>query len=202
MRNVKLGVVLLSLLAVAAGPAAAQSKDDDSGLYLGASGGLTHWTKSCYKSTVPCDDKDVGYRVFGGYRFNRWWSAEMAYFDLGASEGSIDLGGGQIGTFKHGSYGADVAAVGSVPLVGNLSAFGKLGIYLARTTLKQENGGVVIRSSGTTNHNYMVGAGLQYTLGFLGIQLGWQRYNNLGTEGTTIVEDDTDYYSLGILIRF
>ncbi len=204
MKNVKLGVVLLGLLAAAvAGPAVAQSKDDEKGLYLGGSGGIAHFTKSCDRSLVPCEDKDSAFRVFGGYRFNKYWSAEISYFDLGHSTGEADIGG-QLATFKYDVYGADVVATGTVQVAGRLHAYGKLGIYLARVTMKQEFGGQVIQSSGGTNHNYTAGAGLQYNLGPLGIQLGWQRYNNTGgpEDQGTLIEDDVDYYSIGLLWRF
>lgn len=203
MKNVKLGAALLGLLAVAAGPAAAQSKDDDKGIYLGGSGGLAHFTKSCVQSNVPCEDKDPAFRVFGGYRFNKYWGAEISYFDLGASKGEGVIGG-QTATFKYDVYGADAVATATVQVAGRLHAYGKLGIYLARVTMKQELGGVVVQSSGGTNHNYTVGAGLQYNLGPLGIQLGWQRYNNTGgpEDQGTLIEDDVDVYGVGLLWRF
>jgi hypothetical protein len=181
--------------AAAAGPAAAQ---DESGIYVGGAVGVSHWTLTCTIANVPCDDKDGAWRAFGGYRFNRYWSAEIGGFDLGSSTGNGPLNGGQ-GTFEHSTYGGDASAVLTLPIVGSLSAVGKLGIHLSRTTLVQSVNGVEVFRNSTTNHNYLLGAGLQYNFGKLGVQAGWQRYNNVGTEGTTLVEDKVDVYSVGLL---
>jgi hypothetical protein len=199
MKKGRWAAAMLGLAAAAAAaPAAAQ---DESGIYIGGSFGVSHWTLTCTIANVPCDDKDGAWRAFAGYRFNRYWSAEIGGFDLGASTGNGPLAGGQ-GTFKHSTYGGDASAVFTLPIVGSLSAFGKLGMHLSRTNLEQHVDGVEVFRNSTTNHNYMLGAGLQYNFGKLGVQAGWQRYNNVGTEGTTLVEDKVDYYSIGLLWQF
>ena len=187
---------ILGLMAAAvAVPAAAQG---DTGIYLGGSGGMAHWTRSCAQSNVPCDDNDVEWRAFAGYRFNRWLGAEVAYFDLGEASGNGLLGGAPA-SFQLEAYGFDAVAVATVQLVGQLHFVGRLGIYWARSTVNQQFAGFDGQTSAGTNHNYTFGAGLQYNLGPIGLQASWQRYDNVGTGD---VEDDVDYYSLGLIWRF
>lgn len=185
--------VLGLMAAAAAAPGVAQ---DDKGIYLGGSGGVAHYTRSCDFANVPCDDKDVAWRVFGGYRFNRWIAAEIGYVDLGEASGDGFLAG-QPASFQFEAYAFDASAVGTVQLVGGLHAFGRFGIYWARSTVNQQFVGFTGQTGASTNHNYTYGAGLQYNLGPLGLQASWQRYDNVGD-----VEDDIDYFSLGVLWKF
>jgi OOP family OmpA-OmpF porin len=188
---------LLGLMAAgAAAPAAAQ---DDSGIYLGAQAGWTHYYDSCKALAVPCEDRDDSWRAFGGYRFNKYVAAEIGYVDLGAASGSGTIGG-QPADFTVRNKAWDATAVVTVPIANRLSALGRFGIFQTRTTLDTRIGAATDHS-GSTNHNYAYGAGLQYTLGKLGVRAEWIRYDNAGTNGTT-VEDDLDFWSVGLFVQF
>jgi len=41
-----------------------------------ASAGIT-------QTSIDEDERDTGYKLFGGYRFNKYWALEGGYFDLG-----------------------------------------------------------------------------------------------------------------------
>lgn len=185
-------------LAAAAGPAAAQN--EPRGIYLGGSAGYSVYQSTCEISNVPCDDDSTAAKGFAGYRWNKHWAAEVAAGVLGKAKGSGDLPAGGTGSFEEKSYGADLSALGSVPIVGRLSAFGRLGVYLARTTVDQESSLFGSEHDAKTQGGFTYGLGLQYDLGFLGVRAEWQRYDNIGAP--SILKDDLDIYMLGVLVQF
>jgi OOP family OmpA-OmpF porin len=192
MKNGRWAVAVLGILgAAAAGPAAAQ----DRGIYLGGSGGFAQYKNSCKRANVPCDDHDTAWRLFGGYQFNRYFSAELGYADLGAATGT-----GALGTFAVDVRGWDLSALASIPVVGGLSALGRIGMYRARTTVDQVGPGVVTPHAAGTNTGFTYGAGLGYSLWKLGLRAEWQRYENVGNN--SIGEDEIDVFSIGALFRF
>lgn len=192
MKNSKPILAILAVLAAAVGsPAAAQDK----GIYLGGSGGYAQYKNSCKRANVPCDDHDTAWRLFAGYQFNRNWSAELGYADLGAATGT-----GALGTFAVDVRGWDLSALVSIPVAGGLSALGRIGMYRARTTVDQVGPGVVTPHAAGTNSGLTYGAGLGYSLWKLGLRAEWQRYENVGN--SSIGEDEIDVFSIGALFRF
>jgi OOP family OmpA-OmpF porin len=185
-------------LAAAAGPAAAQS--EPRGIYLGGSAGMSMYQSTCEISAVPCDEDSTAAKGFAGYRWNRYWAAELAAGVLGKAKGSGDLGGGATGSFEEKSYGGDLSALGSIPIVGGLSVFGRLGVYMARTTIDQESTVLGSQHDAKTQSGFTYGAGLQYDLGFLGVRAEWQRYDNIGAP--SIQKDELDLYMLGVVVQF
>jgi OOP family OmpA-OmpF porin len=183
-------LAILGLLALAS-PAIAQ----DQGIYLGGSLGYTQYKSSCKRATVPCDDRDDAWRLLAGYQFNRHWSAEVGYGDLGAATGS-----GANGFFAVKTKAWDLSALASIPVAGGLSALLRLGMYRARTTIDQQGPGVVTPHAAGTNSGFTFGAGVGYNLWKLGLRAEWQRYDGVGTGD--IGKDDIDVFSLGALFRF
>jgi hypothetical protein len=51
-----------------------------------------------------------------------------------------------------------------------------------------------------TGSSFTLGAGVEYSLGKLGVRAEWQRYDNVATG--TVAENDVDVLSLGLLFRF
>lgn len=166
------------------------------GPYVGATLGLTQAKKGCLGVLSgggrSCDDNDVAWGAFAGYRVLRYFAAEASYRDLGrvtaTGPGSKD--------HIHGVVW-DVTALGIVPLDDHLSAHLRLGAY--RATLDTSVRGV----DDQTNGNLTYGAGLQWDLfGNLGIRFDWQRYRKVGTEATLYGVNLYDVMSLGVLWRF
>jgi OOP family OmpA-OmpF porin len=182
--------ILGLLTALVAGPALAQ----DRGLYLGGSLGHAQYKDTCKRANVPCDERDDAWRFFAGYQFSRHWSAELGYADLGAVRGS-----GAIGSFSLEVKGWDLSALGSIPIAGGMSAFGRLGAYRVRTTIDQQGGFGTVHDAGT-NTGITYGAGIGFNLWRFGLRAEWQRYENAGN--STIGEDDVDVFSVGALFRF
>jgi len=192
-----LTAILGLVAAAAAAPAAAQ---DDRGLYVGGSFGVSHYYEGCKNLPIPCDDHDEAWRIFGGYRFNRYFSAEVGWYDLGAATSNGVFLGAPTSLEEH-AEGFDVNVLAFVPVWNQLSIFGRLGIHHSRMTIDQESPGVSFHSGGS-NTGYLVGAGLQYTLGPIGLRTEWVRYGDVGTTGQTLIQDDIDFYSVGLLWRF
>jgi opacity protein-like surface antigen len=100
---------------------------EDSGLYLGAGIG---------EATIESgefDESDTAFKVFGGYAFNRYFSAELAYVDAGTQEGRI----GDIQVANE-SNGIIASALASLPIGEVFSLYAKLGyaFYDSETTFR------------------------------------------------------------------
>lgn len=98
--------------------------------------------------------------VFGGYSFNEYIAAELAYVDFGKAD--TDFSGV---TIKGNA--ASLAAVGSYPLGNNFSLFAKLGY----ASTKVENG------ASETKDDITYGIGAQYNaMRNVGFRLGYDNY--------------------------
>lgn len=198
---------LAILGAIVAAPAVAQG-NDESGIYLGGSLGYSQYKDTCKNLFIPCDGNDTAWRFFGGYQFNRHWAAEFGYGDFGEASGSGPIPAGGNATFRTHSYGFDVTGIGSLYVTQRLSVFGRLGLYMGRTTRDIEFTNFPSVQDAKTNSGLTYGAGLGYTLGRFGVRAEWQRYDNIGTNQNSGIEgggsgtDEVDVFSIGALIRF
>jgi OOP family OmpA-OmpF porin len=188
----------------------------DAGIYLGGSFG-----QATYRGTCPgtqCDDTDSSWRLFAGYRFNRYVSAELGYADLGRTTASGILNSFTISTISVSALDTettawDLVVVGTLPLTERLSLTGKAGIYQAeaktqRTTTVGFNFAIppIPPSSSVTESSENVsgatfGLGMQYDfMRHFGMRVEWQRYSKIGSSQTG--EGDTDVLSASALYRF
>lgn len=128
----KRGIIAASLLALSCGTALAQD-DNTRGFYVG--GGFGQFNigiddvDETDNAVSKIDDDDHAWRIFGGYRVNQYFAAELNYVDFGENSGST--GSSSSGT--SGNYTADLAGFqpaiyGIVPL-GPVELYGKLGYY-------------------------------------------------------------------------
>ena len=111
------------------------------------------------------DERDVAYKLFGGYQFNRHFAVEAGYFNLGkfgftsttTPAGTLN---GQIRL-----QGLNLDLVGTLPLTENLSAIGRVGAQAANARDRfSGTGAVAVQNANPrkTEVNYKFGAGLQY----------------------------------------
>ena len=120
-----------SLLCVVAvfGFASAASAQTASKVYLGVGVGTTkaNLNSTDFNGTafpgLSTDDKDTGYKLFGGYRLNQWLAGEIAYADLGKAHTTFTGGSAD---YKMTSWSG--ALVGTWPLAAGFSLLGKLGV--------------------------------------------------------------------------
>jgi OOP family OmpA-OmpF porin len=181
--------------------AAAQMRSDTgpsaSGPYLGAGIGRAKARDACegVAGTFSCDDKDTAWRIFGGYQLNRYFAAELGYTDLGTSSAS---GPGASASIDAKAW--ELSGLGMIPIVGGLSAYGKLGVYYGDVK-SSATLGAASTSTSDNNTDLTFGLGAQYDFTRnLGLRAEWQRYKDMGGDSTG--KSDFDAMTVGVLYRF
>ena len=117
-------------LAVLVGGALAASGvfAQETGFYVGGSLGPSTFKEFCAggPTVLTCDDKDMAWKLFGGYRFSRHIAVEGTYIDWGEVSGTVT---GPVRVVPLSQTGIGIAAVGSLPLGPRSSVFGKFGFF-------------------------------------------------------------------------
>lgn len=154
-------------------------------------------------SNITHDDRDTGYKIFGGYQINRNFAVEGGYFDLGKfGYAATTVPAGTLsGTIK--LRGLNLDAVGTLPVTGKLSAIGRVGLNYAEARDTFSGTGLVVVTNPNprkSETNYKVGVGLQYEFTETwGMRVEAERYrinDAIGSRG------DIDLFSLGLIYRF
>lgn len=155
-------------------------------------------------ATFNNDEKNIAFKLFGGYKFNRYFALEGGYFDLGqfGYTATTVPAGSLIGTIKIKGVNFDV--VGMLPLSDKFSAFGRLGVQYAESKDTFANTGAVaapLNASPNKNiGNLKAGIGLQYDFDkSLALRLEGERYRINDAVGS---DGDISMLSLGLVYRF
>lgn len=123
-----LGLVLASLLGVAAGTAHAQDAPGSGlapGRYLGLSLGTDRFGAACDQSTqLLCTREDRAARLTAGTDLGKHWGAEFSWVDMGR----VPRLGGDV----H-AQGLNLSVVGRTRLGSSVGVFGRLGTTYGRT---------------------------------------------------------------------
>jgi outer membrane protein OmpA-like peptidoglycan-associated protein len=188
---------------------------DDSGWYVGAEAGesVARIDNGRIKAallasgleTVSMDDEvhHFGYKLFGGYQFNRYLSLEGGYFDLGKFGFTAQTlpPGALRGNLK--LRGADLDVLGTLPITQRFAIFARGGGNYARVTDSFEGSGadVVLRQRYyRQGANYKFGAGLQFDLSeHVRIRAEAERYR---IDDPVENKADIDLFSIGLVYRF
>ena len=174
-----------ALVLTSALPLAAQA---DTGAYVGASFGNARLDDDF--GGFGFDTDANAYRFFGGVQLGDNLGIEAGYLNLGEFSESIDLGGLLSRTDISGD-GWTLGATLALPLSGNLSLFGKGGVFFWDADVSVD--GFSIDTPGDDNPYY--GGGLKLDLG-----------DNFSLTGDwTVYEFDileTDVISIGFNYRF
>lgn len=185
LRTTLIGLGAMSAVAFA-GPAAAQ----DVGFYAGLAIGQTEANGFCdsFIGALSCDEKDSGWKIFGGHQFNRNFALELGYANLG--EATLT---GSLGSATVEATAFDLSAIGLLPLIDRLAVFARLGLYRADIEARNTLGG----SGDDSETGLTFGLGLRWDFTRnLGAKVEWQRYQE-------VVDDiDGDFLSVGIIWRF
>src|SRR5674476_1657277 len=134
------GTLGLAALAVIASPFAVA---DDSGWYGGVNIGRSRANiddervtsglvgQGSTTTSITDDNRDTGYKLFGGYKFNRNFALEGGYFNLGrfGYTATTVPAGTLSGNIK--LQGLNLDAVGILPITEKFSAFGRVGMNYA-----------------------------------------------------------------------
>lgn len=157
------------------------------GFYMGASAGAMKYDVCgdlAGLGSTSCDDKDTGWKLFGGYEFNANFALEGAWVDLGKVSAS-----GPGGSASAESDGFAVVAKGTLPLGDQFGIFAKAGFFLWDVA-----GGGLAAGIDDNGTDLTYGVGAQYMLtDQFGIVAEWERYDSGG---------DADLLSLGAMIKF
>src|SRR5580692_3686285 len=189
--------------------------DEDSGWYIGGSAGQSRakiddpritdelLAAGITPTVIKDNDKHFGFKLYGGYEFNKYFALESGYFDLGRFGFTANTlpGGGLTGVAK--INGANLDAVVMLPFTDKFSVFGRAGGIYANA--KDEFVGyapVVVqdpnRSQGVIDYKF--GGGLQFLFTpAVGMRIEAERYRVPDGEGH---RGDIDLISAGVVIRF
>ncbi|MCC2638672.1 MAG: OmpA family protein [Moraxellaceae bacterium] len=214
MKHVAKKIGALSLVTLS-GLASPWAMAEEAGWYGGASVGQSRAeidneriTRSLLANgfsaaTIYDDDRDMGFKLFGGYEFNRYFALEGGYFDLGnmGFTATTTPAGTLNGNIR--LNGLNVDAVGKLPITEKFSALARAGLNYAQA--KDSFGGtgaVSLPNPGARvrDLNYKLGVGLQYDFSqSFGMRAEAERYridDAVGNKG------DIDLISLGVVYRF
>jgi OOP family OmpA-OmpF porin len=148
-------------------------------------------------------NRDLGFKVFGGYQYNKYFAVEGGYFDLGQF-------GFNTSTIPAGTLSGDIKlkglnldAVGILPITEKFSVFGRIGVTHTQANDSFVGTGAVNVLNPNPNSretNLKVGLGLQYALtDSLTLRSEIERYridDAVGNKG------DVDLVSVGLVYRF
>lgn len=118
-------------------------------------------------TSMSRDERDLAFKVFGGYQYNRYFAVEAGLFRLGrfAFTSNTSPAGTFSGQMK--TQGLNLDLVGTLPLTERLSAIGRLGAQGAWTRSSTSSSGAVTAAGEAARKreiNYKLGAGLQYEI--------------------------------------
>lgn len=218
---------LVALLAAAFAPAQAQGADagNDTGMALpsgGWYGGLSAGRSQlgirdtllpvtgARLSQLSEDESTAGYKLFGGYQFNRNLTLEGGYTDFGRREAQREIAAPMLGSmssdFRPGGF--YLGAVGIIPLPNRFSLFGKLGTTYATSASSFSASGMALPLATPADPiprrsewNAKYGLGASYEMSNkLGLRFEYERSNSAG-DGR-IGEANVGIWSLGLTKRY
>lgn len=154
-------------------------------------------------TSINNDDRGTGYKLLAGYRFNKYFSIEGGYFDLGKF--SFDANTMPAGTLRGElkAKGTNLDAVFSAPFTESFSVFARVGMNHANVHDSFAATGAVnlltpSPSENATNIKY--GAGLEYDFTrHIGMRAEVERYR---INDPIQKKGDINLMSLGMVFRF
>jgi len=196
---------------------------DDSGFYIGVSAGASNLDEDAgaintelaaeaavfsivgFASTTTVDDDDLGWKIYGGYNFNKYFSVELGYTDLGEAELNTTITAPALvaGTLAATAdlTGFQFAGIASYPVSEEFDVFGKIGAYVwesdatAVAVIAGLTEAVKAEQDGT---DILFGLGAEYNFtNNITLRAEWERFS-----GLTDDENDVDLFSVGIQYNF
>lgn len=189
----------------------------DTGLYAGFGVGAAkgdidvttlgeQWRAAGNSGGIATRDRTTGFKIFGGYEFNRYVALELTYADLGTLKASAKNPDGSNAQAVIDNTAYSLEAVGTAPIAAGFSVFGKAGASLITTEETNSCNGVSLPACGATiseeEYNLKVGLGAQYAFpNGMALRLDWDRYLKVGDPDTT-GEADIDTLGLSLSFKF
>ena len=173
------------LIALYANAALAESSDGatDSPFYIGLGGGVSFLEPETDSVALSLEeDRDIGYKLFGGYRFDSNLGIEIFWADLGTAE--LGSSSGSTSSVDYSAYG--IGAVYQYPLNQHWSLIGKAGLG----RLDNDADGVDID---VVNENFV----------FIGVGANWNFASSWDLRAEyEYFDSDTQFLSLNLVRRF
>ncbi len=149
---------------------------------------------------ITSDETDTGYKLFGGYQFNRNFGMEAGYFDLGKSTFSATAPGGAFNNDTR-MRGLNLDLVGTLPLSERFSVLGRVGVAMGRSRASFSGPGAAgVAERNDSKAHAKGGLGVQYELTrAMWVRGEVERYRvNNGVNGRTNV----NLYTVGLVFPF
>ncbi|MEO8936074.1 MAG: outer membrane beta-barrel protein [Burkholderiaceae bacterium] len=153
--------------------------------------------------SIDDDRHDVGFKLFGGYQFDRHFSVEGGYFDLGKF--GFDATTNPAGTLS-GSIrlrGVDLDLVATLPVTDRFSVFGRAGATYVQARDSFSGSGAVVVSTPNPRKsaaNYKFGVGIAYAAtDAIDLRAEAERYR---VDDAVHNKGDIDLLSVGLVYRF
>jgi OmpA-OmpF porin, OOP family len=150
------------------------------------------------------DDTDFAGKIFGGYKFNKYFALEGGYFNLGkfGYTATTTPAGSLIGNIQ--IEGLNFDAVGILPITEKFAAFGRVGVNYADVKDQFSSTGAAPTPTNPSpderEFNYKAGLGLQYNFTkTVAMRAEWERYRINDAVGN---DGDINMYSLGVVVMF
>jgi len=159
------------------------------------------------------EDSDIGYQATFGFRFNRYFAAELGLAQFGTlkstARADMNFGGGFVPasvSLAFSAGGPIMSAVGILPLGEKFEVYGRAGYLFASTEREQSS-----RVDGQTgsfgsakgdSRNPVYGVGFAWHINQVySIRGEFQKLDQLGQENRTGAEDLT-VMGIGLVVRF
>jgi OOP family OmpA-OmpF porin len=154
-------------------------------------------------TSMTNDERQIGFKLYGGYQFNRHFAIEGGYFDLGEfGFVSTTVPAGTL-TGKIKVKGINLDLVGLLPFTDRFSLFARGGVNYAEANDRFSGTGLVLVTNPNPSEraaSYKFGLGLQYALSrSVDFRVEAERHrigDAVGNKG------DVDLFSVGLLYRF
>jgi opacity protein-like surface antigen len=159
------------------------------------------------------EDSDIGYQALFGYRFHRFFAAELGLAQFGSLEstarGELDFGDGFVPTSVKLSFtvsGPIISAIGILPLHEKFELFARLGYMFTHTerelSARIDGEPAGSNSSGGGSQDPVYGAGFAWNINQMySIRGEFQKLDSLG-EGGGAGQENLNVIGLGLIIRF
>ena len=165
--------------------------------------------------SVATEDTDIGYNATFGYRFSRYFAAELGLAQMGSVEskarGEVDFGDGSgfhdsAMTLAFSTGGLLFSAIGILPINDSFEFFGRAGYMFTSSerelSLRIDGDSGGFGSSKGDSQDLVLGLGATYHFNQIySLRLEYLKLDEVGEDRSTGLED-LSLLGLGLVVRF
>jgi OmpA-OmpF porin, OOP family len=159
----------------------------DQGVYLGGGIGDAKAKEWCDTGGISgvtitaCDNKATAWKIYGGYKVNRNFAAELTYMQTDDFTATVNFGGSSARVSADGKIWG-LAALGMLPINPQFSVFGKIGVAQTDAQGTVTVGGTTFTvGDDETEAHFGVGLMFDFTRNW-GARLEWERLDKSKVE--------------------